>query len=308
MLRGNNMTKQLFEITLATEKKIEECIYNIRGQQVMLDSDIASFFKVETKALNRQMKRNISRFPGDFCFQLNSEEFRNLRCQNGTFNVSTNGRKYLPYVYTEHGIIALAGVLKSDTADKMSVEIARRFIQMRKFIVENGDMMTALAKLQDRQIEFESETNKRFEMILNHISKLDLPKEALFCAGQWYDAYEFLSNIITKAEKEIIIVDPYCDKKVFTYLKNKKQNTRTRLFRSCYSKLLEEEINIFESQYGKIETNLIDDVHDRFIIIDNSECYLLGTSFNSAGNKLFVVNKLNDFQTINSIIGHLEKI
>ena len=89
MLRENNMTKQLFEITLTTEKKIEECIYNIRGQQVMLDSDIASFFKVETKALNRQMKRNISRFPGDFCFQLNSNEFKNLRCQNGTFNSIT---------------------------------------------------------------------------------------------------------------------------------------------------------------------------------------------------------------------------
>ena len=308
MLRGNNMIKRLLEINLSINKKIEECIYNIRGQQVMLDSDIASFFGIETKNLNKQMKRNISRFPSDFCFQLNSNEFKNLRCQNGTFNVSTTGRKYLPYVYTEHGIIALAGVLKSETADKMSVEIARRFIQMRKFIIENGDMMAALAKLQDRQIEFESETNKRFEMILNHISKLDLPKEALFCAGQWYDAYEFLAGIITKAEKEIVIVDPYCDKKVFTYLKNKKTNTRVRLFKSSYSKLLEEEINIFESQYGKIETNLIDDVHDRFIIIDNSECYLLGTSLNSAGNKLFVVNKLNDLNTINSLIEHLENI
>ena len=306
MLRGNNMTKQLLEISLSINKKIEECIYNIRGQQVMLDSDIASFFGIETKNLNKQMKRNISRFPNDFCFQLNSKEFKDLRCQNGTAIRGVN--QFLPYVYTEHGIIALAGVLKSDTADKMSVEIARRFIQMRKFIIENGDMMTALAKLQDRQIEFESETNKRFEMILNHISKLDLPKEALFCAGQWYDAYEFLSSIITKAEKEIVIVDPYCDKKAFTYLKNKKPNIRTRLFRSSYSKLLEEEINIFESQYGKIETNLIDDVHDRFIILDNSECYLLGTSLNSAGNKLFVVNKLNDLNTINSIIEHLKNI
>lgn len=102
---------------------IQKCIYNIRGQQVMIDSDVALFFNVETKHLNRQMKRNIERFPEEFCFQLNSKEFKFLRCQNVTFMESTYDRKYLPYVYTEHGILALAGVIKSDAAAKMSVEI-----------------------------------------------------------------------------------------------------------------------------------------------------------------------------------------
>ena len=154
----------------------------------MIDSDVAFFFGIETKNLNKQMKRNIERFPEDFCFQLNSIEFKNLRFQNATSNYG--GRRYLPYVYTEEGIIALAGVLKNDIAAKMSVEIARKFIQMRKFIMENGDVLLALAKLQNRQIEFENETNKKFDEILKLISKADLPKQAIFSAGQFYDAYE----------------------------------------------------------------------------------------------------------------------
>lgn len=124
---NNNQPLNLMSID---NKNIEECIYNIRGQQVMIDSDVAFFFGVETKNLNKQMKRNIDRFPEDFCFQLNSEEFKNLRFQNVTSNYG--GRRYLPYVYTEEGVIALSGVIKSETATKMSVEIARKFIQMRK--------------------------------------------------------------------------------------------------------------------------------------------------------------------------------
>ena len=124
----------LQSLSIINDKNIEDCIYTIRGLQVMLDSDIASFFGIETKNLNKQMKRNIARFPEDFCFQLNSLEFKNLRFQNATTN--HGGRRYLPYVYTEHGIIALAGVIKSDVANKMSAEIARKFIQMRKFILE----------------------------------------------------------------------------------------------------------------------------------------------------------------------------
>lgn len=177
----------------------------------MLDSDVAYFFGIETKYLNRQMKRNMERFPEDFCFQLNSEEFNTLRCQNVTFNYATGSRKYLPYVYTEEGVIALSGVIKSETAAKMSVEIARKFIQMRKFILENGDVLLALAKLQNRQIEFENETNRKFDEILKLISKADLPKQAIFSAGQFYDAYEYITSIIRKANQSIILIDPYCD-------------------------------------------------------------------------------------------------
>ena len=114
-------------------KIVENLIYEIRGMQVMLDSDVASCFNVTTKRLNEQMRRNIDRFPKDFCFKLNKEEIvQILRSQFATTSILSSKRRYNPYVYTEHGIIALAGILKSDVAAKASVEISRKFVEMRK--------------------------------------------------------------------------------------------------------------------------------------------------------------------------------
>ena len=296
---NNNQPLNLLSIE---NKSIEECIYNIRGQQVMLDSDVAYFFGVETKYLNRQMKRNIERFPEDFCFKLNSKEFKNLRCQNVTFNHTVGSRKYMPYVYTEEGVIALSGVIKSETAAKMSVEIARKFIQMRRFILENGDVLLALARLQNRQIEFENETNKKFDEILKLISKADLPKQAIFSAGQFYDAYEYISSIIRKANSSIVLIDPYCDAKVFTFLKNKKESVKLTICSSHLSKLEKEEIEKFESQYGKISVKHLNDNHDRFLIIDNEECYQLGASLNYAGKKMFDIIKNENKEIIDFLL------
>lgn len=143
------MKEENYDLILTNN--IESMIYNIRGIQVMLDSDIAFLFTVETKRLNEQMKRNINRFPDDFCFKLNSIEFKFLKSQNATSNSGRGGRHIYPYVYTEHGIIALAGVIKNEIAAKMSIEIVRKFVQMRKFILENGDILLNLAKLQNKQ-------------------------------------------------------------------------------------------------------------------------------------------------------------
>lgn len=299
---NNNQPLKLLSVE---NKSIEECIYNIRGQQAMLDSDVAYFFGVDTKRINEQMKRNKARFPEDFCFQLNSLEFKTLKSQNATSNIGRGGKQKLPFVYTEHGIIALAGVLKSETADKMSVEIARKFIQMRKFILENGDVLLALARLQNRQIEFENETNKKFDEILKLISKADLPKQAIFSAGQFYDAYEYISSIIKKANSSIVLIDPYCDAKAFTFLKNKKESVKLTICSSHLSKLEKEEIEKFESQYGKINIKQLDDNHDRFLIIDNEECYQLGASLNYAGKKMFDIIKIENKEIIDFL---LEKI
>ena len=294
----NNLIKP--NNSLIQNDQIENKIYTIRGHQVMLDSDVATFFGVETRILNQQVKRNILRFPTDFCFKLNSKEFKILTSQNVIS--SYGGRRHLPYAFTEHGIIALAGVLKSEVAAKMSVEIARAFIQMRKFILENSDTMLSLAKLQNRQLEFENETNIRFDNILKRIDKLDLPKTALFFSGQWYDAYEFIVELIKKANSNITIIDGYCDNKVLTYLANKNQNVSVLLVISDKCKLSDNEIEIFESQYGKIETKTINDIHDRYLIIDSSECYSLGTSLNHIGNKMFTISKIEDQDIIRLII------
>ena len=134
-------------LEIKDQENIEKRIFVIRGIQAMLDSDVAELFGVETRRLNEQVKRNQNRFPIDFCFQLNSNEFKNLTSQNATS--SYGGRRHLPFAFTEHGIIALAGVLKSDVA-----------AQMRLFIMENGDVLLKFAQLQNRQINFEIKTIK----------------------------------------------------------------------------------------------------------------------------------------------------
>ena len=296
---NNNQTLDLISIE---NKNIEECIYNIRGQQVMIDSDVSYFFGVTVSSLNRQMRRNANRFPSDFCFQLSDKETNDLRCQKGTTNFLSSKRRYNPYAYTEEGVIALSGVIKSETAAKMSVEIAKKFIQMRKFILENGDVLLALAKLQNRQIEFENETNKKFDEILKLISKADLPKQAIFCAGQFYDAYEYISSIIRKASSSIVLIDPYCDAKAFTFLKNKKESVKLTICSSHLSKLEKEEIEKFESQYGKINIKQLDDNHDRYLIIDSEECYQLGASLNYAGKKMFSIIKNENKEIIGFLL------
>ena len=296
---NNNLLPQ---ITILNDERIENYIFNIRGQHVMLDSDVAFFFGVTVSSLNRQMRRNVDRFPSDFCFQLSDKETNDLRCQKGTTNFLSSKRRYNPYAYTEEGIITLAGVLKNDIAAKMSVEIARKFIQMRKFILENGDVLLALARLQNRQIEFENETNRKFDEILKLISKADLPKQAIFSAGQFYDAYEYISSIIRKANSSIVLIDPYCDAKAFTFLKNKKESVKLTICSSHLSKLEKEEIEKFESQYEKINIKQLDDNHDRFLIIDNEECYQLGASLNYAGKKMFDIIKIENKEIIDFLL------
>ena len=304
MIKGHRFMNNslLPTISISFNKNIEDCIYNIRGQQVMLDSDIAVFFDVETKRINEQMKRNKARFPEDFCFQLNSLEFKTLKSQNATSNIGRGGKQKLPFVYTEHGIIALAGVLKSETADKMSVEIARKFIQMRKFILENGDVLLALAKLQNRQLEFEDETNHKFEQVFKFIEKLDLPKTALFYNGEWFDAFDFIVGIIRKAKKSIILVDPYCDNKALSFLKYKSEGVEVLICNTSKSKLEKEELSRFESQYGVIKVRTLTNLHDRFLIIDEEECYDLGASLNYVGKKLFMINKIDTTTVVKEII------
>ena len=141
----------------------QKLIYEIRGMYVMLDSDVAYYFGVENKNLTLAKKRNQNRFPEDFCFQLNSKEFKNLRLQNETFRKATKGRKYAPYMYSEHGIIALAGILKSDVAAKASVEISRKFVEMRKALLVNSNLILMATETKKELLEFKNETNQRFD-------------------------------------------------------------------------------------------------------------------------------------------------
>ena len=295
--------KKMNEISeIENDQNIAKRIFVCRGVQVMLDSDVAELFEVTTFNLNKAMKRNVNRFPEDFCFQLNSSEFKDLKFQIGISNSGHGGVRKLPYVYTEHGIVALAGVLRSEVAAHMSVAIARTFIQMRHFIIENGDVLLKLAQLQNRQINFEIETNKRFNEIIKMINKVDLPKQVLFFEGQYYDAYDFISSLIRKAKKSIVLIDPYCDNRALMFLSNKCNGASLTICKSPQAKLSSDEINVFEQQYGDINVINQSSFHDRFLILDTHECYSLGTSLNYAGKKTFVVSKIEDKEIIEHIL------
>ena len=293
-------------LTIINNKDIKDCIYDIHGVQVMLDIDVAYFYKIETKKLNQQMRRNIERFPEDFCFKLSYAELKSLKLQSEIFAKGTYATKYNRYAYTEQGIMALSGVIKNDIAVQMSIKIVRTFISMRRFILENGETLLELAKLQNRQINFEIETNNRFDEVLKLIDKKDIPKQTTFFDGQYYDAYEFISNLIRHAKLSIIIIDSYLDNRVLTFLKNKNKDVEVYLYKSSKTKLDEDEINIFESEYGKISISIVETIHDRFLIVDRNECYSLGTSLNHAGKRTFAINKITDPDIINALLNKID--
>ena len=281
------------DLQIIDNKKIQDCIVEIRGKQVMLDSDIAYYFGTETKYLNKQMKRNINRFPDDFCFKLNSLEFKNLRFQNATANNCK--KRFYPYVYTEHGILALAGVIKNETASRMSVEIVRKFVEMRNFFIQNQDVLLTLARIQNKQIELEITTDKRFDEVFKLFKQYDLPKQKVFFDGQFYDSFEFISSLVETAEQEIILIDTYFDSHGFTFFKSKKPNVKLLIYRGSNNKDITEELIKFEKQYGPVELFNIEDFHNRYLIIDNKTCYSLGTSLNRMGSKIIDITKMDDF-------------
>lgn len=274
---------------------IEDMIYEIRGKQVMLASDVAQLYNSETKIINQVVKRNINRFPIDFCFQLTKEENINLRSQIVTSNNNQNlgiknetirgGNRYLPYVFTEYGVIMLSGLLKSDIAAEVNVRVINAFVKIRHYIIENKDVYKSLNNINNLLIEHDEKINYIF-------SKFD-KKEYLFLPGEIYDAYCEIVNILNESQKEIVIIDAYADKIVFDFMRN--INSKIILITSSKAKLSNTEIDKFNKQYNN-KLNIIQNntFHDRYFIIDKKEIYHMGTSLNHAGEKMFSLNKLED--------------
>lgn len=284
------------------ESEIKVLIHTFRGKQVMLDSDIAFLFNVETRILNQQVKRNQNRFPEDFCFQLNSKEFKILTSQNVIS--SYGGRRYLPYVYTEHGIIALASVLKSDIAAEMSVKIVRAFVENRRTLIALEQYALGLTTLRNDFDIFKDETTNTIGLILKKMELSEPPKEILLLNGQYFDAYEEVVKLIERASKSLVLVDPYVDDKSLVLLTHKKEGVKVTVYKSSYSKLKSDEIEAFSKQYGEIIVKEHNQSHNRYLIIDSTDVYDLGTSTNKMGGKIFTINK----QEIKEVIDTLIKI
>ena len=279
---------------------IKRLIYTIRGKQVMLDSDVANIYHCETKYVNRVVKRNIERFPEEFCFQLNENEFEVLRCQFVTLNKNGRGqhRKYLPYVFTEQGIAMLSALLKSDIAVSVSVNIMKAFIEMRKFLMMNGQVFERLTSVENKL----SEHDKKFNIIFDQLQLEENIKQRVFFEGQIYDAYSLIIDIIKKANKKILIIDNYIDDSVLKMLTKKKNNVEVVILTSNKTNIQNIDIQIFNKEYPILKVARTNKFHDRFIVIDSKEMYHLGASIKDLGKKCFGINKIEDKEIIEKII------
>ena len=281
------------EVIIKEEIRVENMIYEIRGKQVMLDNDVAMLFGYETKYLNRQVQRNINRFPENYCFQLSEKEYNSLRCQIVTLKQGKGQhKKYLPYVFTEYGITMLAGILKSDIAVEMSLKIVNTFISMRKYINNNLIEQTYINKLVIKDHE-------RINLLEKSFNKLEekTKRNSIFFEGQIYDAYSLLIDILNISDKEIIIIDNYAGKELLDILKDINKNI------TIISKNINEELKEkYNSQYKNISFIYNDSFHDRFIIIDKNILYHCGSSFKDLGKKCFCISKIEDKNILDNLI------
>ena len=286
------------KIVVSDNIKIENMIYEIRGKNVMLDSDLAMLFGYETKQLNRQVLRNINRFPENYCFQITDTEYISLRCQNGTLkNGRGEHRKYLPYVFTEYGITMLAGILKSELAIKMSLRIVDIFITMKNYI------NTSLIE-QKYFNELTIKNTEDIKLLQESFDKLNTKESNnhIFYEGQIYDAYSLLIDILSKARKEIIIIDNYAGKKLFDIIKN--INVKVKIYTENIDNISKEK---YEKQYNNLEIINTHIFHDRFIIIDNKVLYHSGASFKDLGKKCFAITKMEDNNILKELLNKLKK-
>jgi phage regulator Rha-like protein len=270
------------------ENVLKDRIYSIRGFQVMLDSDLAELYGVETKRLNEAVKRNKERFPDKFCFSPNKKDIQNLRSQFATS--SWGGRRYNYLVFTEHGVSMLASILNSKTAIEVSIKIIEAFIEMRKFIQSNAQVFQRLDRVELKQIE----TDQKFEKVFDALESKDrIPEQGIFFEGQVFDAYKFVSDIFRSAKKSIVIIDNYVDDTVLVHLTKVKEGVAVKIITKSISDQFRLDLKKFGEQYFPVDVKVLKNIHDRFIIIDGSIVYHVGGSLKDLGKKLFGFTKLD---------------
>ena len=290
-------------------------IYQIRDVQVMLDRDLAELYGVPAKRLNEQVKRNIERFPEEFCFQLTNDENENLRSQfatssdagdlrfqngtsslrsqNATLNGAHGGRRYLPYVFTEQGVAMLSAVLRSETAVTISIQIMKAFVTMRHFVQENALLFQEINQIKTDQVLLRIETDRKFEQVFNALEAGEPPpKQGVFFNGQIFDAYSFVSKLVRKAKSSIVLIDNYVDDSVLTLLSKRKKGVTAKIYCKRIPKQLTLDLEKHNAQYAPVELTSFDDAHDRFLILDGKTVYHIGASLKDLGKKWFAFSEI----------------
>ena len=284
------------EVILKEKIMIENMIYEIRGKQVMLDSDLARLYECTngTKDINKAVSRNIERFPSDFYFQLTKEEYQNLKFQIGTSSIKNHGGvRKIPYVFTEQGVAMLASVLKTPIASEVSIRIMRTFVAMKKYISNN--------LIEQKYInELVIKDSKRIDLIEIVLSEFKDKNNHLFFKGQIYDAYSLLLDIFNKAKNNIIIIDNYIDKNILDILS--KTNRNVKIFTNKYNN---QDYEKYKMQYKNVKIIINNNFHDRFIIIDKKILYHCGASFKDLGKQCFEISKIEDNDILEKLLKKL---
>ncbi len=280
---------------------IKSRIHTIRGGQVMLDRDLAVLYGVEVKQLNRQVKRNIERFPQDFMFQLSREEC--LRCQIGTINGSRGQHlKYMPYAFSENGVAMLSGVLRSSMAIEINIRIMRVFTAMRRALASLAPILARIEEAERRQLEEKTarlsdqqRNEERFDVIFKAMDGGDFPPQKVFYDGQVYDAFEQMKKFVRMAETELIIIDPYFADAVLPLVAQKRNGVSVLVVKNSRNKLLHAaDVAAFNAQYGNsLAVKTSDRFHDRFLILDRSVLIHVGASLNHLGKRCFAFSSLD---------------
>lgn len=278
------------EYALIPIENLQKMIFTIRGVQVMIDRDLAELYQVENKRLNEQVKRNSSRFPETFRFQLTDSEKKELvaNCDRfeGLKHSSVN-----PYAFTEQGVSMLSAVLRSETAIQVSIRIINAFVEMRKFLVANASLFERLETVEKRQFSFEIKTDENFEKVFKALESQEEPRQGIFYNGQVFDAYTFAADLVRSAKKSLVLIDNYIDDSVLTLFSKRKKGVKAELFTKTISKQLKLDLQKHNEQYPEIEVKTFAEAHDRFLILDESTVYHIGASLKDLGKKWFAFSK-----------------
>lgn len=281
---------------------IESLIHIIRGQQVMLDSDLAMLYGVETRTLNQAVKRNINRFPEDFMFQLTQEEASHSKSQFVTLNnivdnlksqfvtSSWGGTRKRPYVFTRNGIAMLSSVLRSDTAVEVNIRIMRAFTIIPQLVNHNTQIIERIFNIEQHQ----QETDKTIKVILDRIEDVSpkLLPEQVFPTGCVWDAWTYISDLIRSARQRIVLIDNYVDDRVLSMF-TKRVDGVSATIHTRHNEQFLTDLKKHNAQYPEIKfIQLPHRNHDRFLIIDD-KVYLLGASLKDMGMGLCAVTEMS---------------
>ena len=292
------------EVLLSKEKNIKDLIYEIRGHQVMLDSDLAMLYECKngTKEINQAVKNNPNKFPERYSWLISSDEY-NYACSKSKFltlNKSGNKRgsniKYNHRVFTEEGVAMLATILKTKVATEVSIRIMDTFVAMRHYINANLIEQKYINKLV-------LEDHEKLELIF---SRFDKDNEYLYLSGQVYDAYSKVLDIFKESKSELIIVDAYADKSLLDIIK--KLKVKVIIITKKDNLLNKNLIDKYNEQYSNLKVIYDNTFHDRYFIIDRKDIYHCGASINKLGYRTFSINKIEDEIIKETLLNNIRSI